>query len=356
MSSTDTAGAGRPAEPYRVVVVEDDPDTAGYLETVLARRGGMVVRRHTSALDALASLAADAPEVVVTDIEMPGMSGLDLIPQVRAVDAAVAIVVMTAHASVTYAVDALRRDADEFLVKPVRGADLLDTVTRLAEQTRARRAASMRETRAAQRVLAVGAHPDDVEIAVGGALAAHAAAGDLVSILTLSGGARGGDMAVRRSEAEASAATIGAQLFLEDFEDTAIQATGDVVRAIEAVIARVTPTIVYTHSEHDRHQDHRATYQATAVGARRVGTLACWQSPSTTLDYRPNRFIDIDAHLETKLAMIGAFASQAGREYMDPDLVTATARYWSRAGGGRYCEPLQVVREQAVRVGQGGAS
>ena len=214
----------------------------------------------------------------------------------------------------------------------------------------------MRETRAAQRVLAVGAHPDDVEIAVGGALAAHAAAGDQVSILTLSGGARGGDMAVRRAEAEASAATIGAQLFLEDFEDTAIQATGDVVRAIEAVIARVTPTVVYTHSEHDRHQDHRATYQAAAVGARRVGTLACWQSPSTTLDYRPNRFIDIGAHLGTKLAMIGAFASQAGREYMDPDLVTATARYWSRAGGGRYCEPLQVVREQAVRVGQGAAS
>jgi LmbE family N-acetylglucosaminyl deacetylase len=215
-------------------------------------------------------------------------------------------------------------------------------VDRLAREGRERQDAS----RPREYVLAVGAHPDDVEIGVGGILAAHRAAGDQVVILTLSRGARGGEAADRQSESLRSAELLGARLFLEDLVDTEITNTGPTVAIIERVVREVNPTIVYTHSAHDRHQDHRAVHEATLVATRAVGTVACFQSPSSTVDFRPTRFVSIDGFTDRKLELIACFASQTDiRKYLEPDFVLATARYWSRYGGGTSCEPLEIIRE-----------
>ena len=331
-------------EQIRVLVVEDDADTAQYVRTVLERRGGMDVTVVHEPMSALAEVATREFDVVLTDIQMPGMSGLELLGELRSRAAGPPVAVMTAFASLDYAVEALRRDADEFLVKPIAAATLLERITALAlEGRRKRQAAGAVET-----VLAVGAHPDDVEIGVGATLASHRAAGDAVVILTLSSGAIGGDVQARRHEALASAGIIGARLFLHDFEDTRLDPAGGLITTIEELIRDVGPTIVYTHSEHDRHQDHRAVRQAVDVAARRVPSLACFQSPSSTIDFRPTRFVPVDGFIEAKLQMLAAFESQAHRDYMDPALVRATARYWSRFGAGQYAEPLEMVRAAAM--------
>lgn len=205
-------------------------------------------------------------------------------------------------------------------------------------------------------VLAIGAHPDDVEIGVGGLLAAHRAAGDKVVILTLSRGARGGEVDSREHESLAAAEILGARLFLEDLEDTRISDVDPTVGIIERVVAEVSPTVVYTHSVHDRHQDHRAVHQAASVATRRVPTFACFQSPSGTVDFKPNRFVPIDGFQDTKLALLAAFSSQAAvRDYLEPDFVLATARYWSRFGGGRSAEPLEVLRDTSGMISRGRA-
>lgn len=337
-----------PADPrLRVLLVEDDPDVAGFTRTVLERRGGMICRWVTNPADALEVLASAEVDVVVTDIEMPGMTGLELLGHVRATLPHVPVVVMTAYAQLDYAVEALRQRADEFLVKPVPAATLVERVREVADAGRAARIAA----RPRDVVLAVGAHPDDVEIGVGGTLAAHRAIGDTIVILTMSHGGRGGDEHRRQTEALAAAEIIGARLFLEDLEDTEMSPGGDTVRRIERVVAEVSPTVVYTHSRHDRHQDHRAVYLATSAATRQVPTFACYQSPSTTTDFHPNRFVAIDDHVETKLRMLAAFGSQEGRAYLEPDMVRATARYWSRFGGGTWCEPLEVVRDTSAVAG-----
>jgi LmbE family N-acetylglucosaminyl deacetylase len=337
-------------EPYRVIVVEDDLDVAFYTKTVLEKRGCLVQTISDPTL-AVTAIAAFEPDVVITDIEMPGLTGLELIDRVRAQAPGTPVVVMTAHVSVDYAVAALRNQADEFLTKPVASADLISVVTRLAGEFRRAKAA----TPPKEAVLAIGAHPDDVEIGVGGILAAHRAAGDSVTILTLSRGARGGEADDRQHESLASAEYLGARLFLEDLTDTNISNSDPTVGIIERVVRETNPTIVYTHSNHDRHQDHRAVHEATIVATRNVRTVACYQSPSATVDYRPNRFVSIDGFTDAKLALIACFASQADiRNYMEPDFVLASARYWSRYGTGRSCEPLEIVRESAdVSVSRG---
>lgn len=332
----------------RVLVVDDDPDVALLVKTVLERRAGCEVALAEDGHAATRALADFTPDVVVTDIEMPGLSGLELLAELRRTDPLVPVIVMTAHVSVEYAVSALRAQADEFLTKPLDNAGLVEAVTRLVAEGRARREAN----RPKETVLAIGAHPDDVEIGIGGLLAAHAEAGDSITILTLSRGGRGGDADDRQHESLAAAEMLGARLFVKDLVDTEISGGGSTVRLIEEVVQEVQPTIVYTHSAHDRHQDHRAVGEATIVATRRVGTVACYQSPSATIDFRPTRFVRIDDFLERKLRILESFGSQtATRDYLAPDFVTATARYWSRFGGGAAVEPLEVVRETAEFIG-----
>jgi LmbE family N-acetylglucosaminyl deacetylase/CheY-like chemotaxis protein len=344
-------GAEVTSSALRVVVLDDDPDVADFTRTVLEKRAGCEVITLGDASQAAAAVARFDPDVVLTDIEMPGMTGLELVALLRARDATVKVVVMTAHGSVDYAVAALRQRVDEFLLKPVEAARLVEVVQRLGAQRRAARAARPGEV-----VLAVGAHPDDVEIAVGATLVAHRAATDTVVILTLSGGARGGESGGRQLESLAAAELLGARLFLEDLMDTQIPAAGPTVDIIERIVREVHPTIVYTHSRHDRHQDHRAVHDATMVSTRTVRTVACYQSPSATVDFRPNRFVSVDGFVEGKLALLRCFASQVEiRSYMQSDLVLATARYWSRFGTGTEAEPLEIVRDSSGIGRAGGA-
>lgn len=331
----------------RVLVVDDDPDVALLVKTVLERRAGCIVDVAPDGQTAIDRVAAVRPDIVVTDIEMPGLSGLELLAELRRTMPTVPVIVMTAHVSVDYAVSALRAQADEFLTKPLDNARLVEAVTRLVDEARRRE-----QSRPKNVVLAIGAHPDDVEIGVGGLLAAHSQAKDDITILTLSRGSRGGDADSRQNESLAAAELLGARLFVKDLIDTEISGGGATVRLIEEVVREIQPTIVYTHSQNDRHQDHRAVSEATIVATRRVGTVACYQSPSSTIDFRPTRFVRIDQYLPQKLRLLECFQSQtASRDYLEPTFVSATARYWSRFGGGLAVEPLEVIRETAEFVG-----
>ncbi|MFY9890175.1 MAG: PIG-L family deacetylase [Streptosporangiaceae bacterium] len=326
--------------PAKILLVEDDPDTGRYIVDVLTRRAGLEVRHANSPAEALSLTGRGHRfDLVISDIEMPGMSGIELLGRIRETAPGVPVMIITAHATVGNAVGAVRGKADEFLQKPLRPDDLIGAVSGLLERSRASR----------ERVLAVGAHPDDVEIGTAGTLLAHRAAGHEVSILTMCRGARGGVEGARAGESEQAARLLGAALYLEDLEDTRISEGDPTISAISAVIETVTPTIVYTHSPHDVHQDHRNTHRAVMVAARTIGSVYCFQSPSATVDFRPARFVDVDAYLPGKLAAIGAFASQTAiRGYLEPDLIEATARYWSRFGEGRYAEAFEVIRDRAA--------
>lgn len=329
-------------EPYRVLIVEDDPDVAEYARTVLERRGGFAAFVCSGPFTAFAAVDEFDPDVILTDIEMPGMSGLTFMSTVRSSRPDIPVIVMTAHISVDHAIGALRAQADEFLIKPITPIALVEAVAKLAADGRANRAAA----RPREFVLAIGAHPDDVEIGVGGTLAAHRAAGDTVVILTMSHGDRGGDWGERKREAVEAAELLGARLFVEDLPDTEISNGGATIAIIERIVAEVKPTIVYTHSANDRHQDHRAVHEATMGATRGIRTIACYQSPSSTTDFRPARFIPIDGFTDAKLALLATHRSQSSiRDYLEPDFVLSTARYWGRYSVSTYVEPVEIIRE-----------
>ncbi len=322
----------------RIVVVDMDAASSRHVVHVLRRMGGHRVTAFDDPATALRFLDVSGADLLLTDVEVPGMTGLELARQARRHLPALPVIVMSAAPSVEAALEAVRVRVDAFLVKPVQPTELLDKVA----DAIARHGASVRE-----RILAIGAHPDDVEIGAGGTLLAHRVAGDSVTILTLSGGGRGGDASQRRSESEIAAEILGARLLMEDLEDARIREGDPTVSILERVIAEVQPTIMYTHSINDVHQDHRNTHSAAMVAGRRVPYVLCFQSPSSTIDFRPSRFASIEAAIDGKLEAIAAFASQAStRDYLDEGLLRATARYWARFGGGTAVEPFEMVRDR----------
>jgi len=202
------------------------------------------------------------------------------------------------------------------------------------------------QKRLPRRVLAVGAHPDDIEFGAGGTLLKHVAAGDYVNILVLTSGESGGEAPeVRKAEAERAGLFIGAVTTdVGSLPDTRVQEK-DAIDAIEAAVANYKPHIAYIHSAHDTHQDHRAAAYAARVALRGARKLYAYQAPSATGCFEPQRFTDISMFIDGKLRAIGFHASQAGkRRYLENDYVMATGHYWGvQAGDCDHAEAFEVV-------------
>ncbi len=321
-----------------VLLVEDDEVLASALVAVLGRLGE--VRWTTNAEEGLTLVASRGWDLIVSDIDLPGMNGLEFIRMVRSTPAAVATLVLSGHGSFDYAVAALRVGADDYLHKPVEPPALIAKAEELIALTRARRA------QGSEVVLAVGAHPDDVEIGIGGLLLRHAAEGHAVTVLTLTGGEAGGAVAERLAESRRAAELLSARLVHADLQDASVSEGGSTIATIKRIVDEIHPSTLYTHTIHDVHQDHRNVHSASLVAARGVPKVYCYQAPSTTIEFHPTRFVAIDEYLERKIEVIQAYASQVKvRRYLDPELLRATARYWARFSQARYVEPLEVVRE-----------
>src|SRR5271166_3030500 len=212
----------------RILIVEDDPDAARFAVRVLGTR--FDVTHAADPVAALRQVAAEPWDLVVTDIEMPGMTGIELLERLLRVDPLLPVVVVTAHANVDNAVRALRNRADEFLQKPLRPDRLMAVASALVDKGRAARQVGH------EIVLAIGAHPDDVEIGAGGTLLAHRTVGHKVAILTLSRGARGGQEGQRADESAAAARILGAELHLADLHDTMISESDPTISAMGRVV------------------------------------------------------------------------------------------------------------------------
>src|SRR5688572_15991228 len=93
------------APPLRVWLVDDDASIRWVLERAL-HNGGMLPRSFDAAEPALSALRSDTPDVLVTDIRMPGLSGLELLKRIHDASPALPVIVMTAHSDLGSAVSA----------------------------------------------------------------------------------------------------------------------------------------------------------------------------------------------------------------------------------------------------------
>jgi DNA-binding NtrC family response regulator len=119
--------------PERLLVVDDEPNMLRLLKTILMDKTGYEVTTTNNPLE-VSKLLQEAPyDLVITDLKMPLVDGIDLIGIIKNIDANIPIIVITAYGTIELAEEAIQKGAYDFITKPFRKETILITIKRALE-------------------------------------------------------------------------------------------------------------------------------------------------------------------------------------------------------------------------------
>lgn len=221
-------------------------------------------------------------------------------------------------------------------------------------------------------ILAIGAHPDDIELQCAGTLALYAAAGHKVFMAIATNGNVGSPTlsreeiaAVRHKEQQASCALIGAELIWMDFDDEWLMNDRPTRTRFIDAIRQAEPDVMFVHGPTDYHPDHRIAGQVaedaripasvrlveTALPAISKIPHVFYMDNPAGVDFQPDVHVDISQVFETKRQMLLCHESQDswmravyGEHTSIADMMTVNAQARGLAAGAAYAEGFREVR------------
>ena len=123
----------------RILVVEDSLDVLSFLAEDILPYHGYQVTSATTGEEGLKKLATEGPDMLLLDLELPDMSGLDILRTVQDEDSDLPVVLMTAYGSESIAVEAFRLGVRDYVIKPFTTEQVIDVIDRTLTETRLRR-------------------------------------------------------------------------------------------------------------------------------------------------------------------------------------------------------------------------
>ena len=199
------------------------------------------------------------------------------------------------------------------------------------------------------RVLAVGAHPDDIDVGAGGFVARCIEEGKSVHYLILSkcltnAGIKQDSIL---KEMEEAASTLGVkEVEVLDFENTMLSKEGSGIRkALENIRDSFKPEVIICPNIHDSHQDHVAAGIECTRVFRVDETILCYEIlRNGTPLIKANLFVDISSQIEKKVAALNAFTSQKSRPYFAKGSYRSLARIRGIQSHCKYAEAFLALR------------
>jgi LmbE family N-acetylglucosaminyl deacetylase len=197
-------------------------------------------------------------------------------------------------------------------------------------------------------ILAIGAHPDDIEYGCAGTLIKYAERGHHIFLLVLTGGQEGGSSEVRQQEQEAAAEVMKVRkVFWGGYHDTQLPLNKKLIEKIEDVLGEVKPDLILVNYGDDTHQDHRTLTQATMSATRYVRNVLFFEVP-TTQNFNPQVFVDISDTLDQKYKVLEAHASQVMKTNIEDmsiiELAQANATFRGIQGRVKFAEAFAPLR------------
>jgi len=117
---------------FGITILDDEPLVAQSLTSIVSTTGNPCVT-HTHPEAALRQIDADRPQLVITDLMMPEMNGMEVLRRVKEIDPAIQVVMVTGYGSVGRAVEAMRAGAADFITKPYRIQEIRDVISSVLE-------------------------------------------------------------------------------------------------------------------------------------------------------------------------------------------------------------------------------
>ena len=209
-------------------------------------------------------------------------------------------------------------------------------------------------------VLAIGAHPDDIEFGCFGTLKKHKDQGDNVILLVMTQsdvkdahtGKVTRDSFISKKEADMAADILDAELILGPFQDTKVPFDSESIKFIENIIKEKEINWIYTHWAGDTHQDHINTLNTTMAAARLVKNVLCYEQvplPRITTTYPvANYYIDITDTIDFKIKGCQAHKSQIDKfkehGFNMLDNVETLAKFRGNQCGLKYAEAFNILK------------
>ncbi|MBI4721415.1 MAG: PIG-L family deacetylase [Candidatus Stahlbacteria bacterium] len=198
------------------------------------------------------------------------------------------------------------------------------------------------------KILAIGAHPDDIEYGCGGTLLKYKNSGHKLYLLILTGGEKSGGSIIRQNEQNNAARFIGVKKIIwGGFRDTELVANRELISKIDSVMSKIQPDEVYVNYPDDAHQDHRACAECTITACRYQKRVLLYED-YTTRNFEPNVFVDIGDVLVEKAKLLGLHQSQVSKSYptgLDMlESVKSIASFRGFQGKVKYAEGFVALR------------
>lgn len=197
-------------------------------------------------------------------------------------------------------------------------------------------------------ILAIGAHPDDIEFGCGGTLVKYAAKGARIDLLVMTDGSRGGNGRRRRREQERAARVLGARVIhWGGYRDTLLPSVRRLIDRMEKALDAVHPDFIFVNYPEDTHQDHRQVARAAISATRYARNVLFYEGP-TTVNFTPTVFIDIAREIGRKIRALRMHRSQVTRTRIEGtaicDIARASAHFRGVQGRVRWAEGFAPLR------------
>jgi LmbE family N-acetylglucosaminyl deacetylase len=197
-------------------------------------------------------------------------------------------------------------------------------------------------------ILAIGAHPDDIEFGCGGTLIKYAQTGHNVFLLVMTHGDQGGISEIRSKEQKVSQKIIGAkEVYWGGYKDTHLIVDKELITKIEKIIYENNPDLIFCHYSRDTHQDHRHLTQAVMSAARNLKNVMFYEGP-TTQNFSAGVFVDITGTIENKMDSLMAHESQITKTNIEDlsivEIARSLANFRGIQGRVKYAEAFQPLR------------
>jgi len=378
-------------DPRRLLLVEDDVDQAHLLKYLLEAGGTLTVTLAQDGLRAMQFLEESDWDLLITDINLPGAGGIEVVEASRRLRPALPILATTGYTGPEYGAKARERGADAVLIKPLDRDDLLRNVeTLLANRNVSREASATLASppqgedppESEQSVLVLSVRPGDAEVGCGGAILAHIQRGDRVVLLHLAR-SPGLPDTTRASERDPDSATpaepdrdsasdpasdpasdqasdrasdqdreaikaagrrLGARTFITAREDPGEEAQADLVRLVAGAIGELRPDVLYLPTAHHPLPRHQVVNRAANAAANDVPIILAYDPGDASPSFAPELFVPLgETRMDEKLRVTSGY-DHWGIRRLQPEAVHASAAFWSRYTDGSLAEGLELVR------------